>query len=177
MVVEVDGDARLLEEVRAPASVSARRLDRFSHADAVALGQAALGLAERRGLPVVVRVTRGEQVVFHAAREGTTAEHDDWVRRKINSARRHEIPTLELVLRQRVSGRVADWLDPREFAVAGGAVPVVVAGGIAGVIAVSGLVGSVRDDHDLAMAALRAFRDADADAGTGAASASAEVGG
>ncbi|MGW7290986.1 heme-binding protein [Streptomyces xiamenensis] len=158
MAVDVDDDARLLEEVRSQAGE--RHLERFSRADALALGRAALALAESGDLPVVVRVTRGDQIVFHAAREGTTAEHDDWVRRKTNSARLHEIPTLELVLRQRVSGRVADWLDPREYAVAGGAVPLVVAGGIAGVLAVSGLVGSVREDHDLAMAAVRALRGA-----------------
>ncbi|MBY0689247.1 heme-binding protein [Microbacterium marinilacus] len=143
----------LLEEVRSQAPE--RTLSRFTRADALALGLRALSLAEQDGLPVAIRVTRGEQVVFHAAREGATAEHDGWVRRKARSVRTHEVSSLELVLRQRVTGRALDWLDPREFAVAGGAVPIVVGDAVVGVISVSGLVGSIRDDHDLAMAALR----------------------
>jgi uncharacterized protein (UPF0303 family) len=146
----------MLDEIRAQAPE--RTLVRFDHQDARRLGSAAAALAERDQLPIVVAVTRGQQRVFHAAFGGTTAEHDDWVRRKINTALRHEVPSLEFVLRHQLDGYPPDWLDPREFANAGGAVPLVVAGNTVGAIAISGLVGSIREDHDLAMEAVRIAR-------------------
>ncbi|MCJ1688360.1 heme-binding protein [Rathayibacter sp. VKM Ac-2927] len=148
--------ADLLDEIRS--ELPLRTLSRFNHADARRLGEAAAAIAERDGLAVAVRVTRGLQCVYHLAFAGTTAEHDDWVRRKINTALLHEVPSLEFVLRQELSGQPPSWLDPLEYAVAGGAVPVVVDGSVVGAIAVSGLVGSVREDHDLAVAALRSAR-------------------
>jgi uncharacterized protein (UPF0303 family) len=141
-----------LRRVRAQARARCR--SRFSHADGIALGQAALRIAEAQSASVVVDVRRGGQIVFHAALEGTTAEHDDWVRRKVNTAVHHEVPSYEFLLRQRESGRVPDWLDPIEFAVAGGSVPIVVEGSVVGTVTVSGIVTSPQGDHDLAMAAL-----------------------
>jgi uncharacterized protein (UPF0303 family) len=146
-LTRVRGQRRMLE------------VSHFRHADAIAVGQHALRVAEDHDLPVVVDVRRGEHIVFHAARAGTTAEHDDWVRRKVNTAMRHEVPSYEFMLRQRQSGRVPDWLDPTEFALAGGAVPVFVAGSIVGVVTVSGIVTSPGGDHDLAFAAIGAHRD------------------
>jgi uncharacterized protein (UPF0303 family) len=159
-------DEELLFEVRGERAELGR--ERFTHADARAVGQAALALALEAGHPVAITVRRGSQTVFHAACDGTTAEHDDWLRRKINTALRHDIPSLEFVLRQRVAGRVPDWLDPHEFAIAGGAVPILLNDAVVGVIAVSGIVGSVRADHDLAMAALRVTATADAAEATAA---------
>lgn len=146
------------ELMRVRAQAGSRTRDQFSHADAIAVGRAALGLAEEATLSVVVDVRRGDQIVFHAALEGTTAEHDDWVRRKVNTAIRHEVPSYEFLLRQEQSGRAPDWLNPTEFAVAGGAVPVVVAGSVVGAVTVSGIVSSANGDHDLAMAALRSIQ-------------------
>ncbi|TDL33949.1 heme-binding protein [Arthrobacter nitrophenolicus] len=147
---------RMLEEIQGQASE--RTHSRFDHTDARRIGSAAAALAERDHLPIVVAVSRGMQRVFHAAFAGTTAEHDDWVRRKINTTMRHEIPSLEFVLRHQLSGHAPDWLDQREFAVAGGAVPIIVAGITVGAVAISGLVGSIREDHDVAMKAIRSAR-------------------
>ncbi|MCJ1675553.1 MULTISPECIES: heme-binding protein [unclassified Rathayibacter] len=148
--------ADLLDEIRS--ELPLRTLSRFDHDDARRLGEAAASIAEREGLAITVRVTRGLQCVFHLSFAGTTAEHDDWVRRKINTALRHEVPSLEFVLRQELAGQLPGWLDPLEYAVAGGAIPLVVDGNVVGAIAVSGLVGSIREDHDLAVAALRSTR-------------------
>jgi len=142
----------LLEEMRAERP--ARLVSVFDHAVARRIGRAACDLAERDALPVAICVMRGSQRAFHAAFEGTTAEHDDWLRRKVNTVLHHEVPSLEVVVRHAISGRAPEWLDPLEFAVAGGAVPIVRDGNVVGVVAVSGLVHSMRADHDLAMAAL-----------------------
>ena len=143
----------MLQEIQGQAAE--RTLTSFGHEDARRIGSAAAALAERDHLPIVVAVSRGTQRVFHAAFAGTTAEHDDWVRRKINTTMRHEIPSLEFVLRHQLSGHAPDWLDQQEFAIAGGAVPIVVAGITVGAVAISGLVGSIREDHDVAMEAIR----------------------
>lgn len=155
-------DATHDELRRVRSEVDERCLPSFTHSDAIELGASALRLADDDDLPVVIQVRRGRQLSFHAARAGTTAEHDDWIRRKINTALTHEVPSYEFLLRQRASGRVPDWLDPREFAVAGGAVPIRVGDAVVGVIAVSGIVTSPSGDHDLAMMALRATGEAPA---------------
>lgn len=153
MTVQIDEMPELLAEIRAEAAE--RDLEHFDLALARAIGVELAGVAERDNLPIVIDVLRGDQRAFHAAFDGTTAEHDDWVRRKANTARLHQVPSLEFVVRQRVSGRQPDWLDPHEYAVAGGAVPLFVQGNLAGIVTVSGLVGSIRADHDLAMEAVR----------------------
>jgi uncharacterized protein (UPF0303 family) len=146
----------LLDEIQRERPM--RTLNAFTHADARRLGGAAAAIAERDSLPVVISVVRGTQQAFHVGFAGTTAEHDDWVRRKINTTMRHEVPSLEVVVRHQLFGQQPVWLDPLEFAVAGGAVPIVVGGLTVGAIAVSGLVADMREDHDLAMDAFRILR-------------------
>jgi uncharacterized protein (UPF0303 family) len=148
-----DDMGSLLDEIQRERPL--RTLDSFTHEDARRLGAVVATIAERDTLPIVISVVRGTQRVFHVGFAGTTAEHDDWVRRKINTTMRHEVPSLEIVVRHQLFGHQPDWLDPLEFAVAGGAVPVVVNGLTVGAIAVSGLVADIREDHDLAMEGLR----------------------
>lgn len=128
------------------------------HALARQIGLAIADIAEQESLPVVVAVNKGEQLVFHAAFDGTTAAHDGWVRRKRRTTLVHDLASLEVVVDNQISGRRPDWLDPREFAMAGGAVPLRVSGSIVGVVAVSGLTQSARADHDLVMRGLREVR-------------------
>ncbi|MDT0144548.1 heme-binding protein [Microbacterium sp. PRC9] len=126
----------------------------LDHAEARKIGAAVARLAEAAEHPVAIAVFLGEQRVFHVAFAGTTAEHDDWLRRKRNTVLRHDAPSLEVALQYRVSGRNPDWLDPREFAVAGGALPLRVGDNLVGVVAVSGLTNSMSADHDLVIEAL-----------------------
>ncbi len=149
----------LLDEIRAQAVEL--ELARFDHETARRIGEGAAREMLDRSLPATVRVVRGEQVVFHASFAGTTPEHDGWLQRKINTTLRHDIPSLELVVRHELSGRAPDWLDPQRYAIAGGAVPLRLDGNVVGVIAVSGLLDSISADHELAMRAIRHVRAAD----------------
>jgi len=142
----------MLAEVRSQAPL--RELPRLDHEACRRFGKAALRIAECERLSVSFAVFRGEQLVFSAAFDGTTAEHDGWIQRKRATTLLHDIPSLGFVLRQKVAGRVPDWLDPLEFALAGGAVPLVVGGGAAGAMVATGLVGSIRDDHAFVMRAI-----------------------
>lgn len=145
----------LLERVRA--DERAATLPAFTHADAVELGTRALALAVERSLPVAIRVTRGDQLAFHAATAGTSADNDAWIERKIRLVRRLEISSLQARVRHELDGDDLGWLDPVRYALAGGCIPLRMAGGaVVGTLTVSGMTDV--DDHDLAMEAVRSHR-------------------
>ncbi|GAB3601064.1 heme-binding protein [Microbacterium tumbae] len=143
---------RLLEEVRAEATeLEFPALDRTA---ARQIGEAIAGRSEREGLPVTVAVHLGEQLVYHAAFDGTTAENDGWVARKRQTVLRFDMSSFEVALTTRLAGRTPDWLDPTRLAVASGAVPLRVGGLLVGTVAVSGLVDAEESDHRLAMSGI-----------------------
>jgi uncharacterized protein (UPF0303 family) len=135
-------------------------LTRFTHDDAWRLGCLLVELATERDLPVTIDVRKGTQQVFHAAREGTTADNDSWVERKVRTVYRFGASSYLVGLRAKAKGRDFNeqhQLPLQEYAAHGGAFPVRVDGvGIVGVVTVSGLAQG--DDHALVVEALRAFQ-------------------
>lgn len=158
-----DPQATRHEIADAVASIEAEleelQLEHFTNDDAHRLGLLLLGWAKERDLPIAVDVTRGTQTVFHVAMEGTSADNDDWLRRKTRAVQRFGIPSLLIGLRPRLNGkRIEDepWFDERRYAAHGGAFPVLVRGvGMVATVAVSGL--SQEEDHALAVDGLRAL--------------------
>jgi len=136
------------------------QLDRFTNGDAHRLGLILHRYAVDRGLAVTVDVSRGTQVVFHLAMDGTTESNDDWVRRKTRAVQRFGVPSLLIGLRPRLAGRRIEdeaWFDERRFAAHGGCFPVLVRDvGMVATVTVSGL--AQEDDHDLVVEALRELR-------------------
>lgn len=132
-------------------------LDSFSHAEAWRLGSRLHELAEQEGLSVAIDIRRGEQQLFHAALEGSTADNDSWLARKAAVVRRFDEPSLLVGYRFEARGRdfnAYTQLPFQEYAAHGGAVPVRVRGvGLVGTAAVSGLAG--HEDHALVVRALR----------------------
>src|SRR4051794_1168130 len=61
---------------------------RFTHDDAWALGERLVAAARERGAGVTVDIRRGDQQLFHFAMEGTSADNDAWVERKVRVVRR-----------------------------------------------------------------------------------------
>lgn len=139
------------------AELAELQLARFTNDDAHRLGLILVGWARERGLPIAVDVTRGEQVVFHAAMAGASADNDDWIRRKTRVVQRFGEPSLLVGLRPRLKGaRIEDerWFDERRYAAHGGCFPVLVRDvGMVATVTVSGL--AQEEDHDLVVAALR----------------------
>jgi len=129
----------------------------FSHDDAWRLGLVIMKLATDRGLGIAWDVSRGDQQVAHGATAGSSASNDLWIARKIRAARLLNSSTLRLRLEAAVSGRnPADWLEPYQYAIAGGCFPIRVAGGaIVGTATVSGLPDV--QDHNLVVEAIEAF--------------------
>ena len=129
----------------------------FSHADAWRLGGVIMELATTRGLGIAWDVSRGDQIVAHGATEGSNASNDLWIARKIRLAKLTNSSTLRVRLEAQASGRnPADWLEPYQYAIAGGCFPIRVAGGaIVGTATVSGLPDT--EDHALVVEAIKAF--------------------
>jgi uncharacterized protein (UPF0303 family) len=133
-------------------------LTTFSRADAFELGSLLVSLARARRLPVAVRLTLGDQIVFHAGLEGSTADNDSWLARKIETVRRYDVASMQVAerfARLGVDAATDLGLDVGRYAISGGAVPIRLAGAQVGVVAVSGLTD--RADHDLAVEAIEAF--------------------
>lgn len=129
----------------------------FDEEAALALGLDIRRRAAAAGKAVVVDVRFWDRRLFWSAMAGTTADNEDWVRRKINAVRRFHKSSFRLGLE-----RGAKVLPPEagpeavaECALAGGSFPLRVRGvGCVGAVTVSGL--PQREDHELVVAALAA---------------------
>jgi uncharacterized protein (UPF0303 family) len=135
------------------------QLDRFTNDDAIDLGLAIVEVARAQDAPVTVDVRRFHQQVFHAALEGTSADNDRWIERKVRVVQHfgHSSFYMGVLLRsQDLTMEQAYLLDGREYAAHGGAFPITVRGvGIVGTVTVSGLPQA--DDHQLVVETLERF--------------------
>lgn len=131
-------------------------LPTFTFDDAWAIGTRLVETARVRDLPITIRIVRGDQVLFHAALPGTSADNDMWAERKANVVRRFGQSSYRVGLAHECDG--ADfldhaWNDAMTYAAHGGSFPATVAGaGVVGSITVSGLPQA--DDHALVVEAL-----------------------
>jgi uncharacterized protein (UPF0303 family) len=137
-------------------------LPRLDHDDAWRLGSLVAGLAEQRGLGVVVRVELdgddGPHTVFQRAFAGTGPANDWWLGRKAAVVRHYGHSSFAVGTRYRVEGTTfeeSSGLDPERYAAHGGCVPLRVGGALVGVLGVSGLPQG--EDHALAVEGLEAF--------------------
>jgi uncharacterized protein (UPF0303 family) len=128
----------------------------FSKDDALDLGLLLVQLGRQRSYPIAIDISKGDQVLFHAALEGATPDNERWIKAKQRTAVRYEVPSLLVGLRARAAGqRIEDnaWFDQREYAAHGGSFPVYLRGtGVVGTVTVSGL--PQKDDHELVVEAL-----------------------
>lgn len=128
----------------------------FSKDDALDLGLRLVELGRQRSHAIAIDITKGEQVLFHAALAGATPDNDRWIKAKQRTAVRYEVPSLLVGLRARAAGRRIEdngWFDETEFAAHGGAFPIYVRGtGMVATVTVSGL--PQKADHDLVVEAL-----------------------
>ena len=126
----------------------------FTNDDAWALGCALVEAA--RGLPVAIDICRGEQRLFHAALEGSSADNDAWIERKNRVVRRFGHSSYYMGMSEGGAFNASYLLDEAEFAAHGGAFPVRVRDvGVVGTVTVSGL--PQEEDHRLVVAVLREF--------------------
>jgi uncharacterized protein (UPF0303 family) len=152
-------DNALLAQIRA--EEARLTFPHFDNGDAWSLGNILFDLAHERSLRVTVRITRGDQVLFHVAMPGTSADNDLWVERKANTVRRFGESSMLVGLVHRApdsSFYDLPWNDSAVFSAHGGSFPVVVDGvGCIGAVTVSGL--RDHEDHALVVEAIESFLD------------------
>ena len=130
----------------------------FDETVACRLGAALVTLAQLRNLPVVISIRSTGRTYFHAALPGSSANNDNWARRKSNTALMMGRASLIVGMKNAERGRsvASEGLAEVDYADHGGAVPLRVAGaGIVAVATVSGLP-SV-EDHRLVVEAITAL--------------------
>ena len=135
------------------------QLDSFDNAAAWELGSMLVAAARAGGHGVTVDIRRGDQQLFHAALDGTSADNDAWIVRKNNVVRRFGHSSFYVGRECEAAGQSLEErfsVDPREYSAHGGAFPIAVRGvGVVGTVTVSGLPQA--EDHRLVVSVLREF--------------------
>jgi uncharacterized protein (UPF0303 family) len=123
------------------------------------LGSQLVELARSRNLSVTVDITRGAHHLFHASLPGTSADNDEWVKRKVRLVYRFGHSSFYMGQLLKSKGRrieEAYLISETEYAPHGGCFPIIVKDtGVVGTVTVSGL--PQEEDHKLVVDALRAF--------------------
>jgi len=131
----------------------------FNEDTAWELGSLLVDIARKEQLPVTIDITRGQHQLFHASRPGTSADNDEWVKRKVRLVYRmgHSSYYLGRLLASKGTCIMDKYLIPEsDYAPHGGCFPIIVKGtGVVGTVTVSGL--AQEDDHALVVRALREY--------------------
>jgi uncharacterized protein (UPF0303 family) len=131
----------------------------FDETTAWEIGGQLVAAATQRGLSVTIDITRGEHQIFHAALPGTSADNDEWIKRKVRLVYRFGHSSFYMGQLLKSKGKRIDeaYLIPEsQFAPHGGCFPIIIKGtGMVGTITVSGL--PQEEDHKLVVEIIRAY--------------------
>lgn len=115
--------------------------------------------AKADNLSITVDITHGDHQLFHLGRPGTSADNDEWVKRKTRLVYRFGHSSLYMGELLRSKGKrieEAYLISESQYAPHGGGFPIVLKGsGVIGVVTVSGL--TQEDDHQLVVDVLRDY--------------------
>ena len=113
--------------------------------------------ATRNELPITVDIQRGEHQLFHASRPGTSADNDEWVKRKVRLVNRTGHSSFYIGQLLKSEGKSIEemlLLPEGKFAPHGGCFPIIIKGtGAIGTITVSGL--PQEEDHKVVVQAIK----------------------
>ena len=131
----------------------------FNEETAWELGNALVSHALRENLPVTVDISRGDHQLFHASRPGTSADNDEWIKRKARLVSRfgHSSFYMGQLLKSKGKSLQDSYLIPEgTYAPHGGCFPILIKGtGMIGTITVSGL--QQEEDHRLVVNTIREY--------------------
>lgn len=123
----------------------------------IELGELMVRRGRDKELPLVVAVFYKGQRIFQKGLEGSSADNDLWVQRKLNTV--ELTGHSSLALREKVEALNIQETDlgfrTSDLAICGGGFPLFDANGLVAVLIVSGL--PHLDDHDLIVDSLRTF--------------------
>lgn len=132
---------------------------KFNEETAWQIGSQLVEQATREGLPVTIDITRGNHQLFHASLCGTSADNDEWVKRKVRLVYRFGHSSFYMGQLLKSKGKrieEAYLLSEMDYAPHGGCFPVIVKDtGMVGTITISGL--PQEEDHKLVVQAIRDF--------------------
>lgn len=115
--------------------------------------------AMNKNLPITIDITRGNHQLFHASLSGTSADNDEWVKRKVRLVYRFGHSSFYMGQLLKSKGKrieEAYLISETDYAPHGGCFPVFVKGtGMIGTITVSGL--PQEEDHKLVVQAIRTY--------------------
>ena len=135
------------------------QFSRFDEDIAWKIGSQLWERAKSEKLPITIDITRGAQQLFHASRPGTSADNDEWVKRKVRLVYRfgHSSYYMGQLLKSMGKTIEESFLIPEgDYAPHGGCFPIFIKGaGIVGTITVSGLVQD--EDHRIVVEAIRSY--------------------
>ena len=135
------------------------QFERFDELMAWKLGSQLVDRAVEKGLAITIDITRGKHQVFHAALPGTSADNDEWIKRKVRLVYRFGHSSFYMGQLLKSKGKRIDeaYLIPESlYAPHGGCFPILVKGtGMVGTITVSGL--PQEEDHKLVTQVIREF--------------------
>ena len=130
---------------------------RFDETTAWQLGSLLVERARKEGLPIAIDITRGPHQLFHAAMPGTSADNDEWIKRKVRLVYRFEHSSFYMNQLLKSKGKRIEeaYLIPEnEYGPYGGCFPILVKGtGMIGTVTVSGL--PQEEDHKLVVQVIR----------------------
>lgn len=134
-------------------------LSAFDIPHALTLGEIALSIAHERALSVTIEIWVGDRLIFKAALPGTTAENDDWLRRKHNVVKHFDDSTLAVRVLHEELGQdfyEVTGLPEIDYAAHGGGWPIKRRdGATVGFMGISGL--PQIEDHKLIVECLHEF--------------------
>jgi uncharacterized protein (UPF0303 family) len=122
---------------------STLQLPSLTLAEAVEIGEIAIGLGRDRNLAIAVEVRMQDWIVFHISLPGSNSENDDWIARKARATLITKNSTMyERVLaeEQGINWYESHGVTEATHAVHGGCLPLNVTGvGMVGMLLISGL--------------------------------------
>src|SRR5215208_988473 len=131
----------------------------FNEATAWQLGCQLVEQAVKEKLVVTIDITRGNHQLFHASLYGTSADNDEWIKRKTRLVYRfgHSSFYIGQLLKSKDKRlEEAYQISETDYAPHGGCFPVIVKDtGMIGTISVSGL--PQEEDHKLVVQAIREY--------------------
>jgi uncharacterized protein (UPF0303 family) len=132
---------------------------KFNEDTAWQLGSHLVERCRREQLPVTIDIMRGEHQLFHASLRGTSADNDEWVKRKVRLVYRFGHSSFymgQLLKSKEKSIEEMYLLSENLYAPHGGCFPILIKEtGMVGAITISGL--PQEDDHKLVVQAIRDY--------------------
>ncbi len=132
---------------------------KFNENTAWQIGSSLVEKCGREGFSVTIDIMRGEQQLFHASLPGTSADNDEWVKRKVRLVYRfgHSSFYVGQLLKNKGKSIEEAYLLPENlYAPHGGCFPIIIKDtGVIGAITISGL--AQEEDHKLVVGAIRSY--------------------